>query len=202
MFDFWQTFCIFVFKILKLKFMAIVDIKGGYHGQTGDMVFQMQNGQQILRSKPVHYHDRKSEVQLEQRDKMKAVQMLYRRLKPAVKGCFELMKEGQRDCDRFMSLNLLRMNTVSDGSLPVLDYRIVDGRIECDIISGQWSRGDVLRFISLVNETVEFEDITVDPKNQTTIVRDVKPNGMYAFVHLRNGRKGRLASPQQLIANS
>ena len=182
--------------------MAIVDIKGGYHGQAGDMVFQMQNGQQILRSKPVHYHDRKSEVQLEQRDKMKAVQALYRRLKPAVKGCFELLKEGQRDCDRFMSLNLLRMNTVSDGSLPVLDYRIVDGRIECDIISGQWSRGDVLRFISLVNETVEFEDITVDPKNQTTIVRDVKPNGMYAFVHLRNGRKGRLASPQQLISNS
>ena len=44
--------------------MAIVDIKGGYHGQAGDMVFQMQNGQQILRSKPVHYHDRKSEVQL------------------------------------------------------------------------------------------------------------------------------------------
>ena len=202
MFDFWQTFCIFVFENQKRIIMAIVDNKGGYHGQAGDMVFQMQNGQQILRSKPVHYHDRKSEVQLEQRDKMKTVQMLYRKLKPAVKGCFELLKEGQRDCDRFMSLNLLNINIVSDGSLPVLGYRIVGDKIECDIISEQWKRGDILRFISLVNETVEFEDITVDPKNQTTIVRDVKPNGMYAFVHLRNGRKGRLASPQQLIANS
>ena len=182
--------------------MAIVDIKGGYHGQAGDMVFQIQNGQQILRSKPVHYHDRKSEVQLEQRDKMKTVQMLYRRLKPAVKGCFELLKEGQRDCDRFMSLNLLRMNTVSDGSLPVLDYRIVGDKIECDIISEQWKRGDILRFISLVNEKVEFEDIIVDAKSQTTVVRDVQPNGLYAFVHLRNGRKGCLASPQQLVSNS
>lgn len=182
--------------------MAILDTKGGVHGPAGDMVFQIQNGQQILRSKPVHYHDRKSEVQLEQRDKMKTVQMLYRRLKPAVKGCFELLKEGQRDCDRFMSLNLLRMNTVSDGSLPVLNYRLVDNRIECDIISGQWKREDVLRFISLTDENVEFEDITVDSKNQTTIVRDVKPNGMYAFVHLRDGRKGRLASPQQLVSNS
>ena len=202
MFDYWQTFCIFVFKILKLKFMAILDNKGSIHGPAGDMVFQIQNGQQILRSKPVHYHDRKSEVQLVQRDKMKAVQMLYRRLKPAVKGCFELLKEGQRDCDRFMSLNLLRMNTVSDGSLPVLNYNITNDRIECDIISSQWKRGDVLRFISLVNENVEFEDITIDSKNQTTITRDVLPNGLYAFVHLRNGRKGRLASPQQLVSNS
>lgn len=182
--------------------MAILDTKGGVHGPAGDMVFQIQNGQQVLRSKPVHYHDRKSEVQLVQRDKMKAVQMLYRRLKPAVKGCFELLKEGQRDCDRFMSLNLLRMNTVSDGSLPVLNYRLVDNRIECDIISEQWKRGDILRFICLVNEKVEFEDIIVDTKSQTTVVRDVQPNGLYAFVHLRNGRKGCLASPQQLVSNS
>ena len=182
--------------------MAILDTKGGVHGPAGDMVFQMQNGQQILRSKPVHYHDRKSEVQLEQRDKMKAVQALYRKLKPAVKGCFELLKEGQRDCDRFMSLNLLRMNTVSDGSLPVLNYRIVDNRTECDMISSQWKRGDILRFISLVNEKAEFEDIIVDTKSQTTVVRDVQPNGLYSFVHLRNGRKGRLASPQQLVSNS
>ena len=182
--------------------MAILDTKGGVHGPAGDMVFQMQNGQQVLRSKTVHYHDKKSEVQLVQRDKMKAVQTLYRRLKPALKGCFELLKEGQRDCDRFMSLNLLRMNTVSDGSLPVLNYRITNDKIECDIVSSQWNRGDVLRFISLTNENVEFEDITVDSKNQTTVVRDVKPNGKYAFVHLRDGRKGRLASPQQVISNS
>ena len=113
--------------------MAILDNKGSIHGPAGDMVFQIQNGQQILRSKPVHYHDRKSEVQLEQRDKMKTVQMLYRKLKPAVKGCFELLKEGQRDCDRFMSLNLLNINTVSDGSLPVLGYRIVGDKMDFNL---------------------------------------------------------------------
>lgn len=181
--------------------MAILDNKGSIHGPAGDMVFQIQNGQQILRSKPVHYHDRKSEVQLEQRDKLTAALELYRRVKPAVKGCFELKKIGQRDYDRFKSLNLLNMNTISDGSLPILSYRITNNKIECDIVSKDWSKGDILRFISLTDERVEFEDITIDSKNQTTIVRDVQPNGMYAFVHLRDGRKGRLASTQQLVAN-
>ena len=202
MFDFWQTFCIFVCKILKLKFMAILDNKGGVHGRVGDKVFQVQKGQQTMRSMPQSYHDKKSEEQLLQRDKMTAVLELYRMLKPAVKGCFELKKIGQRDYDRFKSLNLLNMNTVSDGSLPTLNYRITNDKIECDIISKDWSKGDFLRFICLADEGVEFEDIVIDSATQTAIVRNVKPNGMYAFVHLRYGRKGRLASTQQLVMNS
>ena len=182
--------------------MAILDNKGGVHGPAGDMVFQMQNGQQVLRSMPQSYHDKKSEEQLLQRDKMTAVLELYRRLKPAVKGCFELKKIGQRDYDRFKSLNLLNMNTISDGSLPTLNYRITIDKIECDIISKDWSKGDILRFICLADEGVEFEDIVIDSASQKTVVRDVKPNGMYAFVHLRDGRKGRFASTQQLVENS
>ena len=202
MFDFWQTFCIFVCEILKLKFMAILDNKGGVHGRVGDKVFQVQKGQQTMRSMPQSYHDKKSEEQLLQRDKMTAVQELYRRLKPAVKGCFELKKIGQRDYDRFKSLNLLNMNTISDGSLPTLNSRITNDKIECDIISKDWSKGDILRFICFTDEGVEFEDIVIDSASQKTVVRDVKPNGMYAFVHLRDGRKGRFASTQQLVKNS
>ena len=182
--------------------MAILDNKGRVHGRVGDKVFQVQKGQQTMRSMPQSYHDKKSEEQLLQRDKMTAVLELYRRLKPAVKGCFELKKIGQRDYDRFKSLNLLNMNTISDGSLPTLNYPITIDKIECDIISKDWSKGDILRFICLADEGVEFEDIVIDPASQKTVVRDVKPNGMYAFVHLRDGRKGRLASPQQLLSNS
>ena len=202
MFDFWQTFCIFVCEILKLKFMAILDNKGGVHGRVGDKVFQVQKGQQTMRSMPQSYHDKKSEEQLLQRDKMTAVLELYRRLKPAVKGCFELKKIGQRDYDRFKSLNLLNMNTISDGSLPTLNYRITNDKIECDIVSKDWSKGDILRFICFADEGVDFEDIVIDSASQKTVFRDVKPNGMYAFVHLRDGRKGRFASTQQLVKNS
>ena len=135
MFDFWQTFCIFVFENLKRIIMAILDNKGMVHGRVGDKVYQVQKGQQTMRSMPQSYHDKKSEEQLLQRDKMAAVLELYRRLRPAVKGCFELKKIGQRDYDRFKSLNLLNMNTISDGSLPTLNYRIANDKIECDIIS-------------------------------------------------------------------
>ena len=202
LFDFWQAFCIFVFENLKRIIMAILDNKGMVHGRVGDKVYQVQKGQQTMRSMPQSYHDKKSEEQLLQRDKMAAVLELYRRLRPAVKGCFELKKIGQRDYDRFKSLNLLNMNTISDGSLPTLNYRIINDKIECDIISKDWSKGDILRFICLMDERVEFENMGIDSASQTIIFRDVNPNGMYAFVHLRDGRKGRLASTQQLVANS
>ena len=181
--------------------MAILDEKGRIHGHVLGKVFQVQKGQQTMRAMPQSYHDKKSEEQLLQRDKLTAALELYRRVKPAVKGCFELKKIGQRDYDRFKSLNLLNMNTISDGSLPILSYRITSNKIECDIVSKDWSKGDILRFISLTDERVEFDDTVIDPASQTTIVRDVQSNGMYAFVHLRDGRKGRLASTQQLVAN-
>ncbi len=141
-----------------------------------------------------------SDEQLLQRDKMKAVQELYRKLKPAVKGCFEHSKAGQRDCDSFMSLNLLKMNTVSGGSLPTLNYRIVDDRIECDMIAEDWNKKDILRFISLTEESVEFEDIVIEVPESTTIVREAKTDGQYAFVHLRYSRKGCLVSSQRIVS--
>ena len=91
---------------------------------------------------------------------------------------------------------------MQDISLSASIHRIINDKIECDIISKDWSKGDILRFICLMDERVEFEDMGIDSASQTIIVRDVNPNGMYAFVHLRDGRKGRLASTQQLVANS
>ena len=43
--------------------MAILDNKGSIHGTAGDMVFQIQNGQQTMRAMPQSYHDKKSEEQ-------------------------------------------------------------------------------------------------------------------------------------------
>ena len=178
--------------------MAIKD-KNGIHGRIGEFVYQVQKGQQTKRAMPKRYNDKMSDEQLSQRYKMKAVQELYRKLKPAVKGCFEHSREGQRDCDSFMSLNLLKMNTVSGGSLPLLNYRMVDDRVECDIIAEDWKKKDILRFISLTEEGISFEDIVIEAPESTTIVREAKVGGQYAFVHLRDSRKGRLVSSQRLV---
>ncbi len=178
--------------------MAIKD-KNGIHGRIGEFVYQVQKGQQTKRAMPKRYNDKMSDEQLSQRDKMKAVQELYRKLKPAVMGCFEHSWEGQRDCDSFMSLNLLKINTVSGGSLPSLNYRMVDNRVECDIIAEDWKKKDILRFICLTNEGVSFEDVVIEVPESTTIVREAKVGGQYAFVHLRDSRKGRLVSSQRLV---
>ena len=149
---------------------------------------------------PKSYNDKMSDEQLSQRDKMKAVQELYRKLKPAVKGCFEHSRAGQRDCDSFMSLNLLKMNTVSGGSLPTLKYRIVDDRVECDMIAEDWNKRDILRFICLTGERVEFEDVVIETPESRTVVREAENGGQYAFVHFRNSRKGRLVSSLRLVS--
>lgn len=180
--------------------MGKLDENGMIHGRVGDSVFLVLDGRQIQKSRPRSYNDRKSDEQLLQRGRMKEVQELYRRLKPAVKGCFEHARPGQRDCDSFMSLNLLKMNTISAGSLPVLNYRVVNGRVECDIVAADWSRNDILRFVCLSDGTAEFEDIVIDSKETPTITREVKSGELFAFVHLRDSRKGRLASTQRLIS--
>ena len=179
--------------------MAIKD-KNGIHGRIGEFVYQVQKGQQTKRAMPKRYNDKMSDEQLSQRDKMKAVQELYRKLRTVVKGCFEHSREGQRDCDSFMSLNLLKMNTVSGGSLPTLNYRIVGDRVECGMIAEDWKKKDILRFVSLTEEGVEFEDIIIETPESKTIVRKARNGGQYAFVHLRDSRKGRLVSSQRLVS--
>ena len=102
--------------------MAIIDTEGlgVLSGSVGNLVFQFQKGVQTVREKPAHYHDRKSEEQLAQRARFKAAQQLYRKVKQAVRGCFDAAKkkETQRDCEIFISLNTQQWGTMSVGVLP------------------------------------------------------------------------------------
>ena len=63
----------------------------------------------------------------------------------------------------------------------------------------EWKKKDILRFICLTNEGVSFEDVVIEVPESTTIVREAKVGGQYAFVHLRDSRKGRLVSSQRLV---
>lgn len=102
--------------------MAIIDTEGlgVLSGSVGNLVFQFQKGVQTVREKPAHYHDRKSKEQLAQRERFKEAQQLYRKVKQAVRGCFDAAKqnEAQRDCDLFLSLNTQQWGTLSVGVLP------------------------------------------------------------------------------------
>lgn len=180
--------------------MGKLDENGMIHGRVGDSVFVVLDGKQVMKSLPKGYNDKKSDEQLAQRGKFKPAQELYRRLKPAVKGCFEFSKPGQRDYDAFMTYNLLKMYTVSGGSLPTLSYRVEGDRVECEIVASDWSKNDILRFICLSDNGVEFDDVVIASPENTTVTREAKSGTLLAFVHLRDSRKGRLASTQLLIS--
>lgn len=126
--------------------MAIIKPNGTLSGRVGELVYQYQKGMLTVRQRPASYRDKKTEVQLAQRDKMKAAQQLYRIVKEAVKGCFEFKKANQRDCDCFMSANILELGIVAQGTLPTLGCRFEDCHAVCDIIQEDWKEGDVLRF--------------------------------------------------------
>ena len=125
--------------------MAIIKPNGTLSGRVGELVYQYQKGMLTVWQRPASYRDKKTEVQLAQRDKMKAAQQLYRIVKEAVKGCFEFKKANQRDCDCFMSANILELGIVAQGTLPTLGCRFEDCHAVCDIIQEDWKEGDVLR---------------------------------------------------------
>ena len=89
---------------------------------------------------------------------MKKAQQLYRIVKDVVKGCFEFKKPSQRDCDSFMSANILDFGTMAQGTLPTLSCRFEEGHAVCDIIPDDWKEGDVLRFVSVEGEKVNSID--------------------------------------------
>ena len=122
------------------------------------MVFQYQKGKQTMRERPSSYRDKKTVVQLAQREKMKKAQQLYRIVKDVVKGCFEFKKPNQRDCDSFMSANILDFGTMAQGTLSTLSCRFEEGHAVCDIIPDDWKEGDVLRFVSVEGEKVNSID--------------------------------------------
>ena len=169
--------------------MAILKSNGTLSGRIGNMVFQYQKGMQTMRERPATYRDKKTVVQLAQREKMRKAQQLYRIVKVAVKGCFEFKKPNQRDCDCFMSANILDYGTMAQGTLPTLSCRIENGCAVCDIIPEDWKEGDVLRFVSVEGEKENTIDKTIDFPLTSTMFQEVVNDGMYCWIHIRQGRE-------------
>ena len=182
--------------------MAILKSNGTLSGRIGNMVFQYQKGMQTMRERPATYRDKKTVVQLAQREKMRKAQQLYRIVKVAVKGCFEFKKPNQRDCDCFMSANILDYGTMAQGTLPTLNCRIENGGAVCDIIPEDWKEGDVLRFVSVEGEKVNTIDKTIDFPMPSTMSQEVVNDGMYCWIHIRQGRKYTHVSTQKLCKNT
>ena len=120
---------------------------------------------------------------------MRKAQQLYRIVNVAVKGCFEFKKPNQRDCDCFMSANILDYVTMAQGTLTTLSCRIENGCAVCDIIPEDWKEGDVLRFVSVEGEKVNTIDKTIDFPLSSTMFQEVVNDGMYCWIHILQGRE-------------
>ena len=184
--------------------MAIIDTEGlgVLSGSVGNLVFQFQKGVQTVREKPAHYHDRKSEEQLAQRERFKAAQQLYRQVKQAVRGCFDAAKrnEKQRDCDLFLSLNTQQWGTMSVGVLPPLTPCIEEDCLVLEMHPEEWQKGDILRYIRVEAEQATFQDtLIIHP--EAHIVRSEPLGAAHGcWIHLRPTKKGYQVSSQQLLA--
>lgn len=184
--------------------MAIIDTEslGVLSGSVGDLVFQFQKGAQTVREKPAHYHDRKSEEQLAQRERFKEAQQLYRKVKQAVRGCFDAAKkkETQRDCEIFISLNTQKWGTLSIGVLPPLTPRIEENCLLLELCPEEWLKGDILRFIRVEAERATFQDTLIIHPEARTFRSEPLGAAHGCWIHLRPTKKGYQVSSQQLLA--
>lgn len=182
--------------------MAILKPDGTLSGRIGNVVFQYQKGKQTMRQRPASYRDKMTDVQIMQRQKMKEAQRLYRLLKDVAKGCFEFKKVNQRDCDCFMSANILDLGTVSQGTLPPLEYHFSEGQLVLCLKPEEWKKGDVLRFVGIEDGEVKTTDKTAEFPMQSTITVDVVEGGQYCWIHIRHDRKYTHVSTQKLCQNT
>ena len=171
-------------------------------GSVGNLVFQFQKGVQTVREKPEHYHDRKSEEQLAQRERFKEAQQLYRQVKQAVRGCFDAAKrnEKQRDCDLFLSLNTRQWGAMSVGVLPPLTPRIEEDYLVLEMRPEEWLPGDILRFIRVEAECAIFQDTIIVHPEVRTFQSEPLGAAHGCWIHLRPTKKGYQVSSQQLLA--
>ena len=178
--------------------MAIVK-NGDLSGKIGGVIYQNSMGKLIAREKPAHYHDRKSPEQIEQRSKLKRVTDLYGLLKHAIAECFETQKTPTRDYDRFKKLNMNSEDIiVSEGSLPPLECKWEDGVLSFKMIKNDWKPLDTLRLIGIHNGHVTRMDTIINMPKECTYSSQPLPEGLYAFVHLRQQKSKRMASSQHL----
>ena len=180
--------------------MAILKKDGHLSGRIGDYVFQFQKGVQTVRQRPSHYNDRRTEERLELRHKFKDVQQLYRKVKQAVKDCFEKKRPNQRDCDVFMSLNIKDFGMMSYGSLPQLDSYVEDGCLCFHLDDRDWDKGDVLRFISVDEANARYSDTPITDISSRIVKSEPLSEGEYCWIHIRQARVKQKVSTQKLVA--
>lgn len=180
--------------------MAIIKKDGHLSGRIGDYVFQYQKGVQTVRLRPSHYNDRRTEEQLEIRHKFKDVQKLYRKVKQAVKDCFEDKRFNQRDCDAFMSLNIKDFGMMSHGSLSPLDNYLEDDCLCFHLNDEEWKRGDVLRFISVGETVARYSDTPITDTSSRIVKSKPLSEGEYCWIHIRQGKVKQKVSTQKLVA--
>lgn len=182
--------------------MAIIKKDGHLSGRIGDYVFQYQKGVQTVRQRPGHYNDRRTEEQIELRHKFKDVQQLYRKVKQAVKDCFEDKRPNQRDCDAFMSLNIKDFGMMSHGSLPQLDSYVEDGCLCFHLNEEEWKKGDILRFISVGETVARYSDTPITDTSSRIVMSEPLSAGEYCWIHIRQSRGKQMVSTQKLVCVS
>lgn len=180
--------------------MAILKKDGHLYGRIGDYVFQFQKGVQTVRQRPSHYNDRRTEEQLELRHKFKDVQQLYRKVKQAVKDCFEDKHPNQRDCDAFMSMNIKDFGMMSHGSLPQLDCYVEDARLCFHLNEEEWKKGDILRFISVGETVARYSDTPIIDTSSRIVKSETLSEGEHCWIHIRQSRGKQMVSTQRLVA--
>lgn len=209
------------------KNMAIVNDNGFLSGHIGEMVFRELNSKQVVQSKPTQYHDANSQAQQKQRSGMRNILAFYRLLKGAVKTQFEEADSLNRPYNRFVHYNLLLPAVdlskqdyskrlcipapyiVSHGSLPSLEVCSGTNCIQFQMKQEEWKPGDTLRLIKVEHQETtsdipaclkaSFSDESINIVEDKLISSGPLSHGAYAYIHIRDTRKGLLVSTQQLI---
>src|SRR5690554_731708 len=96
--------------------MAIIDnLFDSGRGRLGNLVVYKMNGMGIIRSKPQHYHDRKSPAQLTQRQRLQAVNNFLNPFSGFLKLTFSVEKPGRTARSEAQSYN---MHNALSGAYP------------------------------------------------------------------------------------
>lgn len=111
-------------------------------GKVGDLVYRVQNGQQVIAAYNPHVKNPQTALQMQQRTKWLNVLAMYKVMKPYLKGAFENKPSGQNDYNRFMGINLqadpvyLTRAQFVDGGAIIAPYLIAQGSLPAITLTG------------------------------------------------------------------
>lgn len=111
-------------------------------GKVGDLVYRVQNGQQVIAAYNPHVKNPQTALQMQQRTKWLNVLAMYKVMKPYLKGAFENKSSGQNDYNRFMGINLqttpvyLTRAQFMEGGAIIAPYLIAQGSLPAITLTG------------------------------------------------------------------